>query len=188
MKETEYTWRTSFVPGVMGDVEQEPGFDDPDLVYLAHSANIEEGVQALAAFIRAHAQILERAEYILKHGCQGRPTGVGTISGRDFIDVLRGFLTLICKDSIVQFARRSAQGKVGDEVTFEVRIFKGECGDFHIQARQQSEGEGLKDTQSLDILQSCYPSVKRIGKSLRMRLRLDGEPMRPKDGRESRSA
>lgn len=175
MKDVACTWRTTFTPIVTGDVEQETGFDDPEQVYLAHRAKIEEGVQVLAEFIRAQSQIEERTEYVLTHGCQGRPNGGGMISGCDFIDVLRGFLTLILMSSTVLFARRQVHGDVGDEVVLEVRIFNGLYGDFHLQARQQCESGVLENTQSLDFLPSRYPEDKRIGKSLRMRLTLGQE-------------
>ena len=55
MKESESTWRTTFTPVVTGDIEHETGFDDFDAVYLAHRPHIDDGVQALATFIRTHA-------------------------------------------------------------------------------------------------------------------------------------
>ena len=47
MKDVACTWRTTFMPIVTGDIEQETGFDDPEQVYLAHRANIEEGGQSV---------------------------------------------------------------------------------------------------------------------------------------------
>lgn len=177
MKKTECIWRTSFVPSVMGDVEQETGFDDFDRVYLEHRDNIEEGVHCLATFVREHMQVDNRSEFVLTHGCQGRSIGGGRIIGYDFIDVFRGFLALIFASSTVEFARRQAHGGVEGRVVFTVRIFKGQYEDFHLQVRQQTETEELENTQSLDFLPDRYPLDKEIGNLLRSRFGLQLEPI-----------
>ena len=177
MKESEFTWRTTFTPVVTGDIEHETGFDDFDAVYLAHRPHIEDGVQALATFIRTHAQISVNSEFVLTHGYQGHPTGGGRILGHDFIDILRGFLTLIFASSTVEFARRQMRGNDETEVVLEVRTFTGQYGDLHVQTRQQVEREGLEDTQSLDFLPDRYPMDKETGELLRKRFGLQWEPI-----------
>ena len=177
MKESESTWRTTFTPVVTGDIEHETGFDDFDAVYLAHRPHIDDGVQALATFIRTHAQISVNSEFVLSHGYQGHPTGGGRILGHDFIDILRGFLTLIFASSTVEFARRQMRGNDETEVVLEVRIFTGQYGDLHVQTRQQVESEGLEDTQSLDFLPDRYPMDKETGELLRKRFGLQWEPI-----------
>lgn len=177
MKESEFTWRATFTPVVMGDIENESGFDDFESVYVQHQAKIEDGVLMLATFIREHLQIDINAEFILAHGYQGHPTGGGQILGLDFIDILRGFLTIIFASSTVGFARRRMRGNDETEVVLEVRIFKGQYGDLHVQTRQQVESEGLEDTQSLDFLPNRYPLDKETGELLRNRLGLQWEPI-----------
>ena len=124
MKKTECIWRTSFVPSVMGDVEQETGFDDFDRVYLEHRDNIEEGVHCLATFVREHMQVDNRSEFVLTHGCQGRSTGGGRIIGYDFIDVFRGFLALIfASSSMAARTSGSVIGGLGIPFTTSVGFF-----------------------------------------------------------------
>lgn len=174
MDENEFTWHAAFVPARGGAGER--SIASVESLYMNNSERIEQGTYALLSFIRDHRRLTDSSEYVLTHGYRGLTKRGSCVRGRDMIDILRGFLTEAFYSSTEDYARRKRCGETEDEAKFEVKITNGRNDDFHLQVCQQVESHELVATHSLDFLPLRYPSDKRMGKMLRLRLRLSSEP------------